>query len=63
MTELTEIAEGVLMVRTLLSGDALHSTVHVINLSDPLYDFERDDLLGKALLVEVCKTNSFSEVS
>jgi len=54
MMEPIEVAKGVLMARILFDGKALQSVVRVINLSDQVYEFQKDELLGEASPAEVC---------
>ena len=48
MVEPAALKDGVIAARTLVGGDALHSTVRVINLNDRAFRVHKDDPLGEA---------------
>lgn len=53
VTDSLEIADGVVVARTLFGAEDLCMVVRVLNLTDRPYKLRQDQLLGTALQVEV----------
>jgi len=55
------LADGVIVARTLFSGEALRSVMRVINLSDEPYSFHKNGKLGEATMAEICSFGGLPE--